>query len=248
MQNKTLAVILNHNRREYTDRLYKLLEPYQSVGGYELCVLDNGSTDEDEKSPYTTHNVDTNVYYGGAVNVIYKWVLDTPQYDSVLILNNDIILHPYSFVSRLRYIMWVEGYHVVSPSVLQPETNQCYWNQMHNYGHTSTRSVKWVDFMCPLIRREVVDIIQQYHHDLLYGWGQDVYTGMVCEEHGWKTGVTDTLSVIHLAGQTYKDGKSDISSSEYGQRAMQGMTNFFNKIQKFEQLKEYREWGRAYRA
>lgn len=242
--NKTLVIILNHNRKAYTNQLYESLFPYKK-NNYDLLVMDNGSTIESEKSHYTTLATDQNCYYGGSLNLAYELFLEH-DYDSLLFMNNDIILHGYNFVEHLRKVMFEENFAIVSPSVIQPEVTQCYWNQMHSWASTSTREVKWVDFMCPLIRRDVIEEIKEYDTDLIYGWGQDVYTGLVCAEKNWKIGVTDVTSVIHLSSQTFKDGKSDITMSEYSKLAQDGMYNFFAKIGKTEELGSMRRWGNTY--
>jgi GT2 family glycosyltransferase len=242
--NKTLVIILNHNRKAYTNQLYETLIPYAK--SYDVEVLDNGSTNEDEVSQYTSYRTDQNCYYGGALNLGIELFLQNIQYDSLLFMNNDIILHGYTFVDHLRHVMFTENFGVVSPSVLQPEVTQCYWKQMHNYSAPTTRTVKWVDFMCPLIRRDVAEAVYPFHHDLLYGWGQDVYTGLVCEERGWKIGVTDHATVIHMSSQTFKDNKSDITTSEYGNKAMAGMVQFFSRIVQVSTLNNMRAWGSTY--
>lgn len=242
---KTLAIIINHNRKSYTNALYRSLKPYER-NDYDLFVLDNGSTDTSEVSEFTSFSAETNSYYGGALNITLSVLLENPQYDSLLVLNNDIILHPYHFVQVLRNTMFDHNYHVVSPSVLQPEETQCYWPQMHNWGSAVPRPVRWVDFMCPLLRRDVVEHIREYDNDLIYGWGQDVYTGIVCEQQQWNLAVVDTLSVIHLSSQTFKDKKSDITVSEYGQLAMGGMVQFFEKNNLLHKMQEFRTWGQNY--
>ena len=62
MNNKTLVIILNHNGKSYTDQLYESLNPHKK-DIYDLLVMDNGSTIESEKSPYTTLATDQNCYY-----------------------------------------------------------------------------------------------------------------------------------------------------------------------------------------
>ena len=244
---KTLAIIINHNRKEYTDRLYKSLKPYESDGNYDLCIFDNGSTDENEVSEFTTFRSEENTYYGGGLNIIFSVMLENPQYDSLMVFNNDIILHPYKFVKTFRDLLFAENYHILSPSVLQPEEGQCFWPQMHNWGSKDIRPAKWVDFMCPIMKREFVESINQYDTDLIYGWGQDVYAGIVCEQNNWNIGVVDVLTVIHLSAQTYKDSKSNINMSQYANNATQGMHMFFNKINQQNKLQEFRSWGMNYK-
>lgn len=242
---KTLAVILNHNRREYTNRVYRMLAPHVK-DVCDLVVLDNGSTDKSEISEYTTYATDKNCYFGGGFNLAMQMIQENSEYDSLLFLSNDIILHGYNFVQKLRQIMFEEDYAVVSPAVLQPEEGQCYWKQMHNWGSERTRTVKWIDFMCPLVRRDVIEEIGQFDMDLAYGWGLDQYTGVVCEDKGWKVGVTDSLSIIHFSAQTTKDGKSDISTQEYCSRAERGLYSFFHKLHRLDALQKMREFGTQY--
>lgn len=242
---KTLAVILNHNRKEYTDRVYKLLAPH-TKNMCDLVVIDNGSTQEDEISEYTMYRSEKNYYFGGGFNLAMQLVHDNAEYDSLLFLSNDIVFHGYNFIHKLRQILFEEDFAVASPAVLQPELGQCHWKQMHNWGAKETRPVQWIDFMCPILRRDVIEKIGQYDMDMMYGWGLDQYTGVVCEDNNWKTGVTDLLSIIHFSAQTTKDGKSDISLQEYCNRAERGVFVFFDKINELNRLARMREFGVNY--
>lgn len=243
---KTLAVIMNHNRKEYTDRLYRWLKPYEQ-NDYDLFVFDNGSKDAREISEFTTFRSDENTYYGGGLNILFSLLLDNPQYDSMLVLNNDVILHPYRFVRTLKEAMVLGEFDIVSPSVLQPEEGQCFWPQMHNWGVNVPRQVKWVDFMCPLLSRRLVETITHFDPEMKYGWGQDVWSGIVCEQNNWKVAVLDYLSVVHLSAQTYKDNKSDISHQEYSNKATAGMVTAFNSAGLISKMHEFRAWGQNYK-
>lgn len=246
MNTKTLGVIINHNRKEYTNRLYRSLKPYENSGNYYITVLDNGSTEKHEISEHTEYFLDENVYYGGALNFIFNKILESIEYDSVLIFNNDLFVPPYNFVGLLRKTMFDMDYKVVSPAIIQPSEYQCYWKQMHNWGSVEPRQVKWVDFVCPLIHRNVVEKINQYSPKLLYGWGQDVYAGIVCEQEGWKISVIDTLTIVHLLSQTIKDGKSNISLHKYEELANANMWAFFEELGLGHKLNEFRIYGEHY--
>lgn len=243
---KTLCVIINYNRKSYTNQLYRALKPYEDIGNYHLSVLDNGTNEPEEFSEFTEYAVDKNVFFGGAVNLIFDLMLQSPEYDSVFILNNDIIVHPYKFVKTLREVMFEGNYAMVAPCALQPEEIQCNWKQMHNWASPVPRKVKWVDFMCPLLHRKVVEEIKQYSPTLQYGWGQDLYAGIVCEEMGWESAVVDTVPVIHMSSQTYKDAKGGVTFSDYGRLATTGMHQFFTDINKMDKLNEFRYYGEHY--
>ena len=112
---KTLAVILHYNTKHYTDRLYRQLKPYENQG-YDLFILDNGSQ---IKPDNPSVRVDQNIFFGGGLNLAFQWVLDNPEYDSLLFLNNDLVIHGDGFIKTLR--KYLPEYKIISPSIIQPE-------------------------------------------------------------------------------------------------------------------------------
>jgi hypothetical protein len=34
-----------------------------------------------------------------------------------------------------------------------------------------------------MFKRKFIEKVQQYDNDLVYGWGNDVYSGMICEDN-----------------------------------------------------------------
>ena len=108
---KTLAVIYNHNLPDLTDQLFESLEAHRD-DSYDLIIIDNGSTPEG-KSKYTTHETGQNVYFGGALNLAMQLFLENKEYDSLLSLNNDLILHGGNFVKSLRKAMFEEDYRIL---------------------------------------------------------------------------------------------------------------------------------------
>jgi hypothetical protein len=242
---KTLAVIYNHNLPELTDQLFESLEAYRD-DTYDLIIIDNGSA-PDGKSKYTTYETGQNVYFGGALNLAMQLFLENKEYDSLLSLNNDLILHGGNFVKAMRKVMFEQDYKIVSPCVLQPQKNQCGWKYMHNWGATEVRDVKWVDFQAPMLHRDVVEEINQFSNELIYGWGQDVYSGIVCGQNNWKVGVLDWCPVIHYSGHTYKQEKSDLTLQEYCNNAEKNMFKFFELRNLFHIFNEYRTESSTYR-
>jgi len=222
---KTLVTILNHNLPEYTNFLYDELKKNQTPS-HDVFVFDNASSPEGK--PKVVHlETDENCYFGGALNLVFDFMLSTDEYDSLLFLSNDILLHGYNFVDTLRKEMFEQDYTILSPSVIQVRLEPDMWKQMHNYGTKNVRQVPWVDFMSPLIHRRLIEEIKQYDLKMKYGWGPDIYSGIVCEKKGWKVGVVDYLTTVHLVAKTTKEGKSDITPEQYFSYAQRGMDEFF---------------------
>ena len=235
--NKTLVVIYNHNLPSMTDSLWESLEPYKR-DDYDMILIDKGSTPEG-KSKYTTHETGQNCYFGGAINIAFQYFLESKEYDSLLSLNNDLILQGPNFVRTLRKEMFDGGYKIVSPSVLQIE-NQCKWKYMHCWNADGIRDVKWVDFQAPLLHKDLIEKIKQYPDELIYGWGQDMLSGIICDQEGWKVGVVDKCPLIHYSAKTYKEGKSDLDLNTYCRNAEGGMFNYFNKSGLMEKFNKFR--------
>lgn len=242
---KTLAVILNHNTPSLTDSLYDQLKPYEGEE-YDLVVIDNGSSDEG-KSKYTTYRCDINVYFGGGLNLAMQLILENKEYDSLLFLNSDLIIHGYRFVKQLRKVMFEQDYKIVSPSVIQPEKNQCFWTNIHNWNSDKVRDVEWVDFQCPLIHRDLIQEIYQFDNELIFGWGNDVYSGLVCKDNNWKVGVVDWCTVIHLNNQTVKLNQEDLVIKNYNHYAHVNMYSYFNKVGRMEEFLLFRENAKNYK-
>ena len=243
---KTLAVIYNHNLPEMTDRLWEELKPYER-DDYDLILIDNGSR-EDGKSKYTTHETGQNTYFGGALNIALDFFTMSEQYDSLLSLNNDLVLQGNNFVRTLREEMFYKDsltYKIISPSVLQVE-NQCKWKYMHCWNSEEIRQVKWVDFQAPLIHKDFIRVYPQFPDELVYGWGQDVLSGILCEKQGWKVGVVDRCPLIHHSAHTYKSGVSDLDLQTYCQNAEQGMFGYMQSQGLMEKFIEFRELSARY--
>jgi len=243
---KTLAVIYNHNLPEMTDKLWEELKPYER-DDYDLILIDNGSR-EDGKSKYTTHETGQNTYFGGALNIALDFFTMSEQYDSLLSLNNDLVLQGNNFVRTLREEMFYKDsltYKIISPSVLQVE-NQCKWKYMHCWNSDEIRQVKWVDFQAPLIHKDFIRVYPQFPDELVYGWGQDVLSGILCEKQGWKVGVVDRCPLIHHSAHTYKSGVSDLDLQTYCQNAEQGMFGYMQSNGLMEKFLEFRELSANY--
>ena len=238
-----LIATLNHNLPELTDNLVSQLKRDLYFQKCELLVLDNGSKDSLAKS--TTHQVDTNQFFGGGFNIVLDYFLNETNHEWLYFLNNDLIFHGPSFISTSIKNATNAEADVYSPSVINASIEQCRWKQMWNWGQ-GIRPVKWIDFQCPLIHRRVLEKIKQYPTELKYGWGLDFYTGCITEQNNWKTVVDDTHTICHLNSQTFAQNKIDIGVNEFCRNAESNMNNFFrNSDMNFLYL-SLREYGELY--
>jgi hypothetical protein len=232
---KTLAAILHHNTVGYTDALYAMLKPYER-NDYDLIVIDNGS-DVGKSSKHTTYRSDENTGYGGGLDMGMQLFLDSPEYDSFCLLNSDLIIHGYNFIKTMRQLLFSrEDLMIVSPCVIQPESQQGFWKQMHCWNATELRLVPFVDYQCPLMKRPFIEKVKAFESK--YGWVQDLVTGMVCEDNNWKIGVCDWIPVVHIGNGTVK---ANPQLSEYNILAQAEMDMYFQTrglVQRINQLKQ----------
>ncbi len=247
----TLVFILNHNLRNITEQLYDSLKPHEK-NVYSLHIIDNGSDEAQVPRRPNTHKLSKNTFFGGGLNWALKYWRDHNEYDSMLFLNNDLIVHGQNFVESLRNELITNNYTIVSPCVMEAERSRAnYWNVMRNWGSKSTRLVKWVDFQAPMFHRRILEEAISFSDILIYGWGQDVYSGIICENMGWKVGVCDFVPVVHMKEMTFhskvckKDGKP-FSYNDYRNGAISNMNKFFSEKGLKNKLEEYKAYSRHY--
>jgi hypothetical protein len=151
--------------------------------------------------PATIHiRHENNLYWGGALNEAFKLVLKEDRYDSLLFLNNDIEVTAEVFVNLLRNELFSNDFAIVSPCIAgqaQP------WKQMQNWGSRQIRLVKWIDNQAPLFHRKIIEAIGQFDPELYFGWGQELICFDISQERGWKIGVCDHISILHVGKQTF---------------------------------------------
>lgn len=258
---KTAAFILNHNLPDYTDVLYESLNPYKR-DDCDLFVIDNGSPKKGV-SKYTTLHLEQNVYFGGGFNAAMYYTLMNPQYDSMLFLNNDLVIHPYNFVKTLREEMFVlEEHHmvsafddpvgtvkydIVSPSFYNIEpSGQCYWKSMHNWNAQYMRKVDYIDFQCPLISRRLLNEVKEIDSDLIYGWGICFYFALMAKKQGWKLGMVDRCCVLHHNSLTVKKGVAGLDMLTYCRNAELGQHRFFEKTNLLPEFQALRKKALEY--
>jgi GT2 family glycosyltransferase len=238
-----LIATLNLNLPNLTDNLVDQLKRDPMFDSCELMVVDNGSKESLAKS--TTHRLEENIFFGGGFNVVLDYFLNETNHDYLYFLNNDLIFHGPSFLTTSLREAKESDAAVYSPSVINASIEQCHWRQMWNWGK-GLREVKWVDFQCPLLRRDLLKEIVQFPNELVYGWGLDFYTGCITEQKGYRTIVSDNNTICHLNSQTFKQDKIEIGVSEFCRNAERNMFGYFRNSEFDSLYSSLRKYGEYY--
>ena len=218
-----LLATLNHNLPTWTDNLVDQLSKDPLFDQCEMMVVDNGSSETLAHS--TTHQLDENIFFGGGFNVVLDYFLQT-DHEYLYFLNNDLVFHGPSFLTTSLREAKQSNANVYSPTIINASKEQCHWKQMWNWGR-GLREVRWIDFQCPLLHRNVLEKIQKYPDELIYGWGIDFYTGCITDEFNLKTIVSDYNTITHMNSLTFKENKVNIGVNEFCRNAEQNMHLYF---------------------
>jgi len=238
-----LIATLNHNLPDLTDNLVSQLKKDPLFQNSELIVIDNGSKDAQAKS--TTHRLEQNVFFGGGFNVVLDYFLST-DHDYLYFLNNDLVFHGPAFLSQSLKEAKESNAAIYSPSIVNASIEQCHWKQMWNWGK-GLREVRWVDFQCPLLRRDILEMIEHFPDELYLGWGLDLYAGCIAENNQLTTIVSDTHTICHLNSQTFAQNKIDMGINEFCTSADINMYKYFMQSEHYNQYMSLREYGENYK-
>lgn len=219
-----LLATLNYNQPELTDNLVKQLRLDNTFNQHELMVVDNGSNKPLASS--TTHQLPENLFFGGGLNVVLEYFLNS-DHDHFALFNNDLIFHGPRLIENMLKEINKNNIDLYSPSITNSSFGQCHWKQMWNWGTGKVRKVDFIDFMCPIFNRKISEIIKSFPNELFLGWGPDFYAGIVSEKNNLNIGVSDNITLTHLVGQTFKSNAIEINESEFCRQADKNMHEYF---------------------
>ena len=219
-----LITTLNYNQPELTDNLINQLKRDNTFNQHELMVVDNGSTKEVAKS--TTHQLPENLFFGGGLNIILNYFLDS-NHEHFILFNNDLIFHGPRLIENMLKEIKENNIDLYSPSIINSSIGQCHWKQMWNWGTGNVRKVNFIDFMCPIFNRKIAEVIKSFPKELFLGWGPDFYAGIIAEENNLNIGVSDNITLTHLVGQTFKNKAINITEENFCQQADINMHKYF---------------------
>ena len=224
IEHKLYVTTLNYNQPELTDNIYNQLSKPHKKSNIDIEILDNGSTKT--KAESTTFPLPKNLFFGGGVNVLLKKFLESDN-EYFAVINNDILFHGNEFFDRLIDEMLEYDLALYSPSVINSTIKQCSWPQMWNWHTKTVRMVDFIDWMFPVMRRDLAELIVQFPEELHLGWGLDFYSGIIAQENNLKVGVSDNITVNHLVSNTFRSGNIDITENKFSIDAGNNMNKYF---------------------
>ena len=237
-----LIATLNHNLPQWTDNLVNQIKRDPLFDKCELMVIDNGSSEPLAQS--TTHRLEQNIFFGGGLNAALEYFLTT-NHDYLYFLNNDLVFHGPSFLTTSLREAKESDAAVYSPTIINASVDQCFWKQMWNWGG-GLRKVRWIDFQCPLLRRDILEKVQHFPDELIYGWGLDFYAGCVGEKYNLNTVVSDNNTIAHMNSLTFKENKINIGINEFCKNAEGNMNSYFSQSEFSSLYYELRQYGEQY--
>ena len=114
-----LVSTINVNQPQLTNYLIDQVS-LDTKPDYEIMVLENGST-EANRSKYSTHVSDRNYFYGGALNMIFEYFLEETDHEWLMVLNNDLIIHGYNFITAMVEQAEAADVCMLAPAVINAE-------------------------------------------------------------------------------------------------------------------------------
>lgn len=223
-KHKLYATTLNYNQPELTDNIYNELTADQKECLIDIEILDNGSNKN--KAASTTLSLPNNLFFGGGVNILLQKFLESDN-EYFGIINNDIIFYGKHFFDNAIQEMINHDIALYSPSVINSTIQKCAWRQMWNWYTNSIREVDFIDFMFPIMRRDLAELIVEFPKDLHLGWGLDFYSGIIAKENKLKVAVSDNFTVSHLVSNTFRSKNIGITENKFSINAGNNMKKYF---------------------
>lgn len=127
-------------------------------------------------------------------------------YDYLMICNNDINLNA-TDVEMLEVAL--NG----RKGIFSPMVNSPHSGVMSRYGNDIIRQVPWVEFVCPIIHRDVIEAIGLLDEGMPRGWGIELDYCYRAKKAGFGTYLVQDIAIHHYGH------KSQADHSEYSHYA-----------------------------
>jgi hypothetical protein len=137
-------------------------------------------------------------------------------YNYLMICNNDISLSA-TDLEALEVILNGER-GIFSPVVNSPHTAV-----MSKKGDKVFRQVPWVEFVCPIIHRDVIEAIGLLDEGMPRGWGIELDYCYRAKKAGFNTYLVQDIAIHHYGGKSYSNREEHchLSSNEMHTRLIE---------------------------
>jgi hypothetical protein len=186
-------LILDYQNRELTENLLATFP--------DAIVINQGN----DYSYRNEIRLDENVGFTKGWNLGIQRIFD--DYDSFWIMNSDIQTEAVCFDKLKEVLESHPRLGIVSPYCNSPHA------LMHRQTQTWLRYTSFVEFVCPIIRKEVISKIGYLDESFIKGWGVEYDYCWRTRRNGYSVGVYDLVGVNHLEHATIdKVGREDYFS------------------------------------
>jgi GT2 family glycosyltransferase len=183
--------------------------------------------------PRSGHIVDSSklgTHFTESFNVALETFMQS-KFSHVMICNNDIDLDYDRLIQLENVVKGKKG--IFSPVVNSPHTAV-----MHKQGDAVQRKVPWVEFVCPIISKDVVKEIGLLDTKMPRGWGIELDYCYRAKQAGFNTNLIQTVSVHHYGH------KSQVDHEEYSHYANIEMNDRLREKygDKWQEVLKYPQW------
>jgi len=153
------------------------------------------------------------------------------DYEYLMICNNDITLTATDVEMLAVAINGRKG--IFSPVVNSPHSAV-----MSRIGNDFIREVPWVEFVCPIIHRDVIKAIGLLDEEMPRGWGVELDYCYRAKKTGFSTYLVQDIQIHHYGGKSYSDREKHchISSAEMNDR----LSEKYGK--NWQEILQYPQW------
>jgi hypothetical protein len=204
-----LPIILHHDSsKEYTNALMKQLEP---------------------RTSFMINSSILGTHFTESFNVALETFMQS-KFSHVVVCNNDIDLDYDRLIQLENAVRRKKG--IFSPIVNSPHNAV-----MSKKGNATYRKVPWVEFVCPIISKDVVKKIGLLDTGMPRGWGIEIDYCYRAKQAGFNTYLIQDVSVHHYGGKSYSNREEHchLSSNEMHTRLIEKYGKNWYKILQYPQ-------------
>jgi len=178
-----LPIILHHDSsKEYTDKLLSRLE------GLEYGIIDSSK----RKTQFTQS------FNSGIREAHQNYYEENKKWNYVMICNNDIDL-------TLQQVLILNKILGGRKGIFSPVVNSPHNAVMSKVGNDQMRQVPWVEFVCPIIHRDVIEAIGLLDNKMPRGWGVELDYCYRAKRARFNTYLVQNIAIHHYGHKSQAD-------------------------------------------